>query len=305
MAAAAVTLAYFSIPPARVWSQAEQRYKELQVSLWPEYDKPGVLVIYRITLPDEVSLPAEVTVRIPSTAQVNAVATRQEDGSLTNAATERVVNGEWAEISFTTPTPGAQIEYYDTSLNQDGNLRNYEFNWPGDYAVDAFGIEVQQPLGATSMFTSPSLGTGKTGQDGLTYYTAELGALPQGQDFRLSLQYNKEDDTLSAAGLTVQPSTPVDNSPSWLISLRAALPWGLVALGLLLILGGGIWYWQSGRRQGERKEARHRHKPASTAEHSSSSAPSAGGQVYCHSCGKRAAPGDRFCRTCGSQLRQG
>ena len=282
----------------------EGALKELQVSLWPEYDRPGVLVIYRLRLPDSTTLPSDLKVRVPASAQVNAVAVRQDDGSLLNAPYERVVNGDWAEISFTTTLPGAQIEYYDESLTKEGKLRKYQFSWPGDYAIDTLGIEVQQPLGATNMVTSPALGTGKTGQDNLTYYTANIGSMPQGQSFDLSLQYEKANDNLSAAGLTVQPSTPVENAAGGLRSqMTAVLPWGLAALGLVLIVGGGIWYWQSGKRKTEHKEPRRRRKASSTEERAAVSAPPAGGAIYCHSCGNRASQGDRFCRTCGTPLR--
>ncbi len=141
--------------PAGVRAQSEGTFKALNVSLWPEYDRPGVLVIYRISLPDNTTLPANLTVRVPASATVNAVAARQADGTLLNAPYDRTVNGDWAEISFTTTMPETQIEYYDTSLTTDGKLRKYRYTWPGDYAVDALGIEVQQPLGATDMVTSP------------------------------------------------------------------------------------------------------------------------------------------------------
>lgn len=285
-------------------AQSEGTFKELNVSLWPEYDRPGVLVIYRIVLPDNTSLPAELTVRIPASATLNAVASLQADGKLLNAPYEQVVKGDWAEISFTTTMPGSQIEYYDASLTRDGKLRKYRYSWPGDYAIDALGIEVQQPLGATNMVTSPDLGSGKTREDSLTYYTANIGSLPQGQEFDLSLQYEKSDETLSAAGLGVQPSIPVeDDAEGWRSWLTTALPWVVAALGLALIVGGGVWYWRSRKRKAERREPRRRRKPSTAAERATVAAPPAGQPVYCHSCGNRASQGDRFCRTCGTALR--
>ena len=285
-------------------AQSEGTFKELNVSLWPEYDRPGVLVIYRIVLPDNTSLPAELTVRIPASATLNAVASLQADGKLLNAPYEQVVKGDWAEISFTTTMPGTQIEYYDASLTRDGKLRKYRYSWPGDYAIDALGIEVQQPLGATNMVTSPDLGAGKPREDGLTYYTANIGSLPQGQEFDLSLQYEKSDETLSAAGLGVQPSIPVeDDAEGWRSWLTTALPWVVAALGLALIVGGGVWYWQSRKRKAERREPRRRRKPSTAAGGATMAAPPAGQPIYCHSCGNRASQGDRFCRTCGTALR--
>ncbi len=296
-----ISLALPVVAPGQARAQGEVVFKELNVALWPEYDRPSVLVIYRITLADNTTLPTELTLRIPATAEVNAVATRQSDGGLFNVAHTRVVNGAWAEIHFTTSMPGTQVEYYDNTLSTSGQSRTYQYSWSGDYAVDSLGIEVQQPLNATNLVTSPGLGAGKTGQDGLVYYTANIGSLPVGQGFELSLQYEKEGETLSAAGLQVQPSSPVSGTASSLRSkLRSVMPWGLLALGLILIVGGGIWYWQSGKRKEIRQPPHRRRKPAVDAREA---AEPDEGYIYCHSCGKRAAPGDRFCRACGTQLR--
>ena len=282
-----------------VLAQNEVSFSKLEIDLWPEYDHPDVLVIYRISLDPATSLPADLTLRIPADAQVNAVAARQADGSLFNIAYDRTVSGEWAEISFNAALPDVQMEYYDLNLVKEGSTRKYQYRWPGDYAVEALEVEVQQPAGATNLTTSPSMGEGTPGQDGLVYYRSSVGALPEGQEFDLSLSYEKTSEGFSAAGLQVQPSAPVDDmAGSWLNQFLTVLPWGLLILGVLLLAGGGVWYWQSGKRKsGTNQSQRRRHKPAQAAP----AAPEA--QIYCHSCGKRAGAGDRFCRACGTRLR--
>jgi hypothetical protein len=195
--------------------------------------------------------------------------------------------------------PGVQIEYYDPGLLKEGSTRHFDYSWPGDYAVDSMEVVVQQPVDARDMRISPSLGSGKQGNDGLLYYVAEVGSLEAGQSFTISLDYQKETDALSATNLNVAPSAPLNDSTLGRMNLSTRLPWILGALGVLLIVGGGVWYWQSGRRKSG-PASRQRHKPAAARE----AAPTED-FVYCSQCGKRAAPGDRFCRTCGSQLRTG
>jgi hypothetical protein len=282
-----------------VLAQEDVSFSSLEIDLWPEYDSPDVLVIYRIRLDAGASLPADLTLRIPADAQVNAVAARQADGSLFNIAYERIVSGDWAEISFNAALPDVQVEYYDPNLVKEGSTRTYQYRWPGDYAVEALAMEVQQPAGAANLTTSPAMGAGTPGQDGMMYYRSSVGALPAGQKFDLSLSYEKTTDDFSAAGLQVQPSAPVDDmTASWLTQFLAVMPWGLLTLGVLLLAGGGIWYWQSGKRKSRSSQPqRRRHKPAQPA----GTAPE--GQIYCHACGKRAAGGDRFCRACGTRLR--
>lgn len=291
------------IIPMKALAQAETALGGLEIDLWPEYDRPAVLVIYRMTLPGNTTLPAELTVRIPaSVGEPHAVAAKEPDGSLVNLAYDRVVNGEWAEISMMATMPEVQLEYYDPQITRDGTTRNFQFRWPGDYPVEALQILVQQPLGATNMSTSPALGTQVTGGDGLVYHSADIGELKAGQQFDFSLTYDKATDELSVANLQVQPSAPVaESTTGWRSSLSVALPWGLLVIGIVLLVGGGVWYWQSGRRKEKTPAPRRRRKPAAERPATVLSE----GHIYCHSCGKRADPGDRFCRTCGTPLRLG
>jgi hypothetical protein len=280
------------------YAQGELKFRDLEVDLWPEYDRPSTLVIYRITLPSNVTLPAQITLRIPaSVGDPNAVAVKQANGNLISLNYTRQVNGDWALIQFTAPSPELQFEYYDPALNKQDGQRSFEYRWPGDYAIDSLAIQVQQPVEASEMKISPALGPGTEGQDGLIYYNKQIGSLKASDTFNISLNYQKSTDTLSTKNRPVEPSEPINETGALRSSLMAALPWLVGVLGVVLILGGLIWYWQSSKGE-PRKEMRRRRKTVNTRE----TVP-AEGYVYCHNCGKRAGPGDRFCRTCGAKLR--
>jgi len=297
-----IALLVTALAPASASAQDETRFSSLEIDIWPEYDRPTVLVIYRITLAPEVSLPVNLTLRIPAEAgDPAAVAWKEagEGGGLFNMDYERQVNGDWGLITFTTTMPELQIEYYDPRLLMQDATRHFEFYWPGDFAVDALSVQVQQPRGATEMRISPAMGDGITGQDGLVYYTSQAGSLPADGTFSLTLDYNKASDALSVEGLSVQPSAPVTETTSGRRSLMAALPWALGALGVILIVGGGFWYWQSGKG---RQESMPRRRRRAAEELEENTLPV--NHIYCHQCGKRAAPNDRFCRACGTRLRK-
>jgi hypothetical protein len=290
-----------AMAPAGALAQEPLALSAVKVSLWPEFDRPNTLVIYRLTLPPQTTLPVEMSVRIPaSTGSLNAVAANHPDGSLLNLTYSLEDDGEWTRVVFQATTPEVQLEYYDNSLVKEGTARRYEYRWPGDYAANSFVIEVQQPVGASDMRISPSLGAGNPGSDGLNYYTSEVGPLSQGQGFTISLAYQKADDSLSQDSVSVAPSAPLVDSASG-SNWSSALPYLLGGLGVLLLGGGAYWYWRSGqqeapqvrRKRGARRKAAERSEPPGEAS----------GYVYCHHCGKRAAQGDRFCRACGTQLR--
>jgi len=295
-------LIFIFLLPFNAVAQDPLTLSSVQVQIWPEYDQPSVLVIYNLFLPTGTSFPASLSVRIPASAgEPNAVAARQPDGSLFTIDKTRQVTGDWATISFSTTASEIQLEYYDPGMEKGDISRHYQYTWPGDYAVTQFSIRVQQPVSASSMRISPSLGAGVKGDDGLTYYAQDIGSIPAGQTFDITVDYQKSSDALSVSTLAVQPSAPIPQSSTPDLNVSAWLPWILGIAGAGLIIGGIVWFWHSGRQKPVPKLRRRR----------ASSGPSDGeayqspaeAAVYCPQCGKRAAPGDQFCRYCGTQIR--
>jgi hypothetical protein len=61
-------LIYSMLSPMGVHAQDKIALSTLQIQIWPEYDKPAVLVIYNLTLSDTTSLPTSVSIPIPIVA---------------------------------------------------------------------------------------------------------------------------------------------------------------------------------------------------------------------------------------------
>jgi len=289
--------------PFNGYAQTPVSFSALQVDIWPEYDRPGVLVIYRITLSPEISLPADLSLLIPSSAgDPNALAVKETGGGLFDIAFTREVIGDWSKISFTATMPEIQLEYYNPALKKENTHREFEFSWQGDYDVNSLLIQVQRPVGASEMEIKPSLGEGVTNQDGMVYYTSQIGALTAGQTFTLTLDYEKANDDLSAGNLEIKPSAPFTKISSSQSNLMSVLPWILGALGIILISGGTLWYWQSGTGKFGVKIPTTRKKSQRLVQTTAINREE--GYIYCQNCGKRAMPNDRFCRVCGVKLHE-
>ncbi len=285
------------------------QFSSVELNLWPEFDQADMLVIYRITLPTDMFLPVGVDLKIPAVAGIpNAVAARQPGGALTtisyNQQAEPVQQGmeEWSKLMFQAIVPEIQVEYYDPRLEKDGNQRHFEYTWPGDNAVSDFKVEVQEPIGAKEMRIKPGLVTAKPGTDGLMYYVLDVGSLEAGETFKIEIDYVKSNNRLSSGYVPVEPSGPLDSSTQGRMNISSALPWILGSIGLLLILGGGLWYRKSGQERSLSAEQRLKSNKQKSFDHENEGEKS---NVYCPTCGNRASPGDRFCRVCGKQLRSG
>lgn len=288
-----LTLVVVALFPVGAQAQTDISFNSVAVEIWPEFDQPSVLVIYHYNLGADVTLPATLALRVPIQATINAVAVDDGTGTLISTNYERTISGDWAVLTLTSTSQNIQVEYYDQYIRQ-GDTRQYEFVWPGNYTVDAFSVNFQQPTGSTALKLTPELGAGVVASDGLTYYNSLIGALKLNQTFTLSIEYQKTTDTLSASGQSVQPSAPLADPTN----LTGILPWVLGGLGAILVVGGlvvGLVYW---RREKEKTPGNSRKR------RSSGQKETPGEDAYCNQCGKRAQPGDVFCRSCGSRLRR-
>jgi len=281
--------------PFAAQAQATVVLDRLQVSLWPEYDRPGVLVIYRAVLPADQTLPVGLAFRIPAAAgEPSAVAYRQDDLNLISMPYERQVVGDLALVTFTTSVREVQFEYYDPALLvQDSNHR-FVFTWPGDYAVGEFAVEVQQPVQATGIIVNPALGSGTLGSDGMTYFSATLGGLAAGQTQVVEVAYDKTGSGLSFERL--QPVEPIARPASLGERLLAwpYWPWVLAAVGVMLVALAVVFFVRGRKGVGNARPGRLRHRLATEG----------GARLFCHNGGARAEAQAVFCSMCGTKLRR-
>jgi hypothetical protein len=217
------------------------------------------------------------------------------NGALFNLSYQTQVIGDWLEISFTTPVSKVQIEYYDPRLTRNLELRSFIYRWPGDFPVQMMTVRVQKPLNAMDMRLTPNLGEPILEKDNLMYFTRTIENIVKGQPYNLQISYSKDDDSLTYSGGPVQPSEPIISASPDRVVLGHIFPWILGLLGVLLI-SGGLWYWQSGRTLLRRP------KPA-THQRRQNDPKAIILPIYCHQCGRRASLGDQFCRACGTRLR--
>ncbi len=287
------------VPVMAAKAQGPVEFDSMEIDVWPEYDRAEVLVIYKITIASQATMPAQISLRMPKNAiQPPTVAMQDVDGQLYNLTFTTASDGDWVKVNFSSPSPKLQFEYYDSNLTRDGAARNYEYRWNGEYAVHNMLFVVQQPSHATAMTILPTQGEASVGPDNLTYYGNAIGSVPAGTNFTYKISYNNTGGLTAPSG-SVQPPNPIPSSNNGLSQIPTIT---LVAiLGIILIGGGLFWFfWQRQPRSMGSAQRRHSPNRAPTIPRQE---PNFGQIVYCQHCGKRAASGDVFCRVCGTRLR--
>jgi hypothetical protein len=280
--------------PSFVSAQGQVAIESVNVSLWPEYDKPDMLVINSITLSQDTTLPVELDIRVPADAVLHTVAVGASSDAVSdqNVGKSTAKDGDWLVISITATGPAIHLEYYDPALKKDGGQRSYSYRWLSDYDVANFRVLFQQPFDAEQFKSSLSLQDDGIHADDMQYYFSNVGTVPAGDTLTFDLNYQKPTDALSVSRLAIQPVDVGEDTPGR-VSLNNYLPYILGGLGVIMIVGGFMYYRQSGRGAASKKSRRRR------ADHEENES-----GIYCAQCGTRARGGDRFCRTCGSRIRQ-
>ena len=290
-----VLILFLGLIPVSARAQTDTNFSSVNVQIWPDYDQPSVLVIYHYVLADDIPLPASLDLMVPLKASINAVATSDGTGGLITADYVRKVSGEWTVLAMTSNSRNIQVEYYD-NYQLDGQTRQYEYQWPGNYPVDMLTVTLQQPVNVTSIKLDPLLVNSTIAQDGLTYYSEQIGAFEADQSYSLLIEYEKSDNILSASQQSVQPSAPLDGTAEGNFNLTDNLPLILGILGGVLVVGGVVVALYYRNKESTPSTSRKRRRR--------NTSDGAIGDAYCPQCGKRSQPGDVFCRTCGSRLRR-
>lgn len=283
--------------PSNAGAQSGITFESLDVGLWSEYDQPSMLVINEFRLAQDTSLPALVTIHLPKGSNLVAVAVEQ-NGGLFNASFEGPQEQDnWQVIKINVETYDAyRVEYYQP-LTRTGDKRAFDYQWFGDYAVNAFSVNILIPPDSENVTSTPILSNVVSSPDGGIVGSLSRTGLQAGDAFDFTLEYARLSDTVMAPASSgnVQPSQPIGSDTPGRVSIDN-MPYVIGGVGVVLIVIALFFYLrstQSGASVTSRK--RRRAHQEETGE----------GQAYCHECGARAQASDRFCRTCGSRLRTG
>lgn len=296
--------------PLTIQAQTPHQIQNLSVEIWPEFDQPETLVIYRATLSANTSLPIEVTFQLPGYIEtMHAVAVEQNSGlvDVPTDAIEMRRDGDDLFLTFTTPAPNVQFEYYDpTILTKDGNTRELAYVFTAPYDIESAVIQVQQPAQATDFKITPAATNSFVGRDGLSYHNIELSGLSSGDTIEVTASYSRATDELSVEQITLNTPIPAQADPAVPTTTPTSVQpinWGYVMIGsgvVLLLVVGGYWWWSQRQSEEEvpRRPARstrqRRSKPSSQAD-------AAGG--YCYRCGTALRSDAQFCHKCGAERR--
>lgn len=300
---AMIALAFlFSLAPGTL-AQDSNRLTQLQISVWPEYDRPDVLVLLDGTLADQSGLPRDVSILIPTGAELFVTTSANPDGSLAPEVSSKSTDlGDgFTRVTFPVSQPKFRVEYYHNLLRGAPD-KTLDFVYKSISGVDQVTLEIQQPLRATNFAVTPATQTSRTASDGFKYFVLQFSNIAANQTIGAQAKYTKADNKPSVQPPTTQPppvpvaaSAPASDSTSTIFVLV-----GVVIVGLAGVIG--FFLWQQRTREAEtiapRKSAKQFQRERRRTRGTEKSA-----TVFCTQCGNSLSADDNFCPKCGAKRR--
>ena len=294
-----------------VWPASAQdtvRLKSMTVSLWPEYDRAGILVIYHGAIADDVALPVTLRFLIPKSAgSPSSTAGVDATGQYRYRSYQVVDAGEFLEVSYSNPYREFQMEYYYNPLTLADTMRSFTHQFQADYPVDDLVVEVKEPAGAQNLTLTPvATGTG-TDFDNLPLQKYTVGAVSLGQTFGFSASYEKTDPRLTSEILGFDaPGAAQFEDVEKPTDSQNVVPYILIGAAAALLIGAGVYAFTQSRKRSKRQaqvtpaRPAKKGKPRKTAQPRTE--PPAGG--FCHQCGARLRADAQFCAKCGAKVKR-
>jgi len=269
------------------------------LNLWPEYDDPGLLVIFAGEFGADVAFPQPVAFPLPAGARGIQAAVPDATGALLSQPWQ-IVEGK---LSYTLPQPQFHTEYY-LDRPPAAAQRELTYTFQAPYPIQELEITVQQPARAAGFAMTPQPESSTQGSDGFTYYRLSRSNLAAGDRLDLTLRYTKNDQSPSIAPTRPAPTPAVAQSgvSDAAVPARPLWPWLLIGLGLAALLGTGV-YWLVTHQQERDQPAASRRKSPKSVGTPVARPPLTGTAAFCTQCGQPFRPEDRFCAQCGAPRR--
>lgn len=281
--------------PALIFSQTPERIAKLEISVWPEFDDPRVLVQYDGELVGTSGTPREVAFYIPATAQLIATAYQDETKQFLNSDPPTVTdagNG-LKRVSFIVPKSHFHLEYYDDAIKGAPD-KQLDFVYTALLPADSVQIQVQQPLKADNFAIVPAAALISEGMHDFKYYIFNYAGIPADSALKLQINYVKSDPNPSIQNVVAPETAPQTNPVDTAVAPNPQQVYLLVGAGIAFALGLlGLWMWYT-RRQPHLAFA-------GAGANSGAGKRAERFNAFCSQCGNGLRAADNFCPKCGAK----
>jgi|GEM_PF-482433 len=286
---------------------AQTHVPNFLISVWPEYDHPGVLVIFNGEL-NEADVPAEIAFPVPERSRFALVA-GSTDTTANTMIPVPIEEGETGkQVSFTAVHPSFHVEFYFNPFAQGEAHRHYSYDFVPQFSIDSLIVDLQEPLPAQNF--RPEIPVDHQMQDshGIKYYRSHYNKVAPGDTIHIEAHYENPEGKMTndlvqtqmgAGNGRMGDGMPEGGGTSGSDQSSSNNIWIILVIGLIIIV---VIYFvtQSGSGKTPREETAavpEQTEPGAT-EHLSRE-DDTGNMKFCIHCGEQIPVEANFCTQCG------
>src|SRR5919198_2536210 len=128
----------------------------LRLSIWPEYDDPRVLIMWRGEMTPRQAFPASITLPIPKGAEIIGAGMVSEQNELLLHPHQVLPGATQDTLQLNLPVPRFFVEFYYNPFTTSGPEKRFTYSAPTTYPIEFFEVDIQQPLKATAFTLDPA-----------------------------------------------------------------------------------------------------------------------------------------------------
>ena len=280
-------------------SPADLRIARLQLSVWPEYDDPRVLLIFRGELAPGTAFPTQVTLPVPKDAELIGAGMISELGELLLHPHRVIPGGASDTLEITLPSPRFFAEFYYDPFETSGDTRRFSYTFTAPYPITQFDVDIQKPYTASEFLTEPPAMAQETEGRDTTYHRFAYRDVEAGQPTAFTVSYVKTDPQPSVSKADSAPDeSPAVSGPQDRMLIYFGILAGVIAAYVLATL---LWAFYR-RRHADTQSPETQPVPLSVPPVPPSVTPAAVAN-FCSHCGHALNAEYAFCPGCGHAVR--
>jgi mono/diheme cytochrome c family protein len=218
-------------------SEANLVMARLRLSIWPEYDDPRVLIMWRGEMAPHQAFPAHITFPLPKGAEIVGAGMISDQNELLRHPYEILPGDTHDSLQLNLPVPRFFLEFYYNPFTASGAEKRFTYAMPTPYPIEGLEVDIQQPLKASNFTLDPIPMEHLTDQQGFTYHQFAYRDIAAGQPQTFTISYTKT---------VLTPSVP-KQQPAPQRPRNVRLLSGNVLISLSILVGASIvfagWAW--------------------------------------------------------------
>jgi hypothetical protein len=164
----------------------------MKIAIWPEYDDPGVLVIYDGRFADSSRFPLKTSFFLPKDAVISDACSLSPRGQHFCQLYETVSRGEFNEVLLFLPFPNFYLSFHTYPNNDKTDNRAFTYHIRTNHKIEKLEMDIQQPLRSTLFTINPASEDASISKD-FNHFKYTYSPVSSGENRLFNIAYSKKD----------------------------------------------------------------------------------------------------------------